>query len=510
MTSIDNIIDDFQFFYQKISEFYKSKSSAKEKWTKIATYMHDNNSLVIKVFTTIKQNDLRKQINLDYKTKFKQLEKQIDEESDTLVKSSFIILALHYLIYDLLTIKGNYDFSLNGQEQMQILKSINKQIIYYINVSVKNEQNIYFHAYILLYALESLFNKRFYVGVDFEYTNKKIQLAQLNFEHSISPSSIIMIVSPNELEIVMMDNFVNLIMCNKYIKKILHGSDSLDIPYVYNYMLQNDPEKIIKFTKGLIDTRFLCEYYKLTREQVTDNRCSIYDEDPARSAVYYFNVVSEEQQQKLTELLQSMPAPYDIVWNIHKMPKSQVLYAQYDVLFLKYFYYRIIHVATEDEESDLGKKAIIELYKHVLNEITQFVYLENNNITFLKAKCKEDVDVVNNYFIRKPSGILKMIDIYNQISTGLITTDPKVNIDNLQKVNHFKTSIMIIIKRIIYGFISQNCRVQKDKSTIWTDKLDNKFIFDFLKEMEFTYLFRMFKDLEKTLEVKVKAICSQK
>ena len=129
---------------------------------------------------------------------------------------------------------------------------------------------------------------------------------------------------------------------------------------MYTHILQTDPKKIIRFTRTLIDTRFLCEYYKLTRDEVSDSRCSIYDEDPTRSAIYYFKVISEEQQNELTKLLQSMPAPHDIQWNIHKMPESQTLYAQYDVFYLKWFYYKMIHDATEDESNaSWGKKQLL-------------------------------------------------------------------------------------------------------------------------------------------------------
>ena len=504
MITVDNINTDLQLFHQRILGIYQSDSLPTEKWTAIASYMHDNNATVVKAYTSIRKKDERTAINLDYKIDFAQLQNQISKESDELRKSSFIILSLHNMIYDLLSTEGNYYFTLNGQEEMAILK---KPLVYYVNLSSKPEQNVYFHAYILLYALESLFNKHFYIGIDFEYTNKKIQMGQFNFEHNVALQSIIMLVSPNDLEPVMMENLINIIICNKSIKKILHGSDSLDIPYVYDHMLAQDSEKIISFTKTLIDTRFLCEYYKLTRDQPSDYKCSIYDEDPSRSAVYYFGVISESQQNRLAELLQSMPAHHDIQWNIRKLPKSQVLYAQYDVIFLKYFYYRIIHMGTEDEASDSGKKDIIELYKHVLNEITRFVYLENNNVTYLRAKCKEEVNMVNNYFIRKPNAIIKLIDIYNQVSVGLETTHPRVIIDKLAKVNHFKVTIMTLIKRIVYGFISQKCRVYKDKSTLWADKLDNQFILDFLKEMEFNYLYAMYKELFKVLEIRVAAIC---
>ena len=353
MELINKAVTDFQLFCQKIQDYYQSDFSTGDKWKEIATYAHDNNGIIVNLFKNLKKNDSIGQIKIDYTSSLEDLNNQISLESDSIVKASLIVAIFHLIVYDLISQPGNYSSIMDGKEEMSILK---QDIVYYVCMSSKNEQNIFFHTYILLYALESLFNKRFYVCIDFEFTNKKIQLAQLNFEHDISLKSIIMIISPNELEDIMMQNFIDLIMCNTFIKKILHGSDSLDIPYVYTHMLADDPDKIIKFTRMLIDTRFLCEYYKLNRGVDSDNRCSIYDEDPGRSAIYYFKVVSDEQQVRLTELLESMPAPHDRQWNIHKMAISQAKYAALDVLFLKVFYYRIIHVATEDTDTDLGKE----------------------------------------------------------------------------------------------------------------------------------------------------------
>lgn len=511
MTSIDKsettfgkIIESFFKFHQTIIDYDKSSMSVTEKWNKISTYMHENNDIVVKVYNSIKKKDIRHDIKLDYSISQSQLQKKISSESENVVKASTIILSIHHIIYDLMQQEGNYTLVMDGKKEMSIL---NKKIMYYVNLSAKNEQNVYFHAFILTYALESLFNKHFYIGIDYEFTNKKIQLVQLNFEHNIALQSIIMMVSPNELEPVMTDNFINLIICNKYIKKILHGSDSLDIPYMYTQLLNNDEHKIFRFTRTLIDTRFLCEYYKLTREQDSDNKCSIYDEDSSRSAIYYFHVISTEQQERLAELLDSRPAPHDIAWNIHKLPQSQILYAMYDVIYLKYFYYKMINVATQDEQTDLGKKSVIELYKYVLNEITRFVYLERNNLTFLMTACKTQVDPLNNYYIKQKDGQLKMIDIYNKISVNLSTVNPVVNVDKMTKVNHFRTPVMTIIKRLVYGHISQWCRVYKDKTSMWTDKLYNTFIFDFLNKMEYKYLSKMFNELNIILESRVRLIC---
>ena len=504
MTSLDNnIITDFQIFYQKIYDIYGSDLDTNKKWTDIATYMNENNSIVKKIFSITKNIDIAKDILLDYESTISQLNDLIGLEADLMVKSSLIISALHNMVYDLLSQGENYYFMLNGTEEMAVLK---KDIKYFINISIKPEQNIYFHAFILVYALESIFNKRFYVGIDYEYTNKKIQLAQLNFEHKQDLRGIIMVVSPNELEAIMMENFVKLIICNKNIKKILHGSDALDIPYMYLHMLDNDSPKIIKFTKSLIDTRFLCEYYKLNNIGEHDNRCSIYDIEQNSSAIFTLGLITEEQQKKLSELMDSISP--DHVWNIHRLDRPQTQYAIYDVLFLKWFYYRIIYLATEKVESDLEKKATIEFYKKVIFELTQFTFLEKKNITYLLSKAKTEIDPINNYMVRKSNAILKLIDIYNDVSINITTGTPKTDIDKIMKVNYYKKPLSILLKRMTYAIISKKCRIYKDKNTIWDQKMDNQFIFEFLNTMEFYYLERMFREIEKILELRIKTICS--
>ncbi|BCS83332.1 hypothetical protein QLL95_gp0791 [Cotonvirus japonicus] len=511
MESISKPVTNFQLFYHNIYDIYISEMSDNDKWENIAMIINNNNEKFVEIFKIIKNKEILQEINIDYtnetKFDFNSMNDKISKESDDIVRVSLILSGLHALIYDLISKPGNYSFTFDGKQEMDILE---RDMMYYICISSKKEQNIFFHAYILLYALESLFNKRFYVGIDFEFTDNKIQMCQLNFEHSVSLKSIIMIVSPNDLEQVMMDNFINLIMCNTRIKKILHGSDAKDIPYVYTHMLDNDTDKIIKFTRNMIDTRFLCEYYKLNRKTSTDNRCSIYDEDPNRSAIYYFGVINTDQQNNLTQLLESMPSPHDIIWNIHKLPISQQRYAALDVLYLKVFYYKIINTATQDEDTDLGKKNIINIYKNLVNETTRFVYLDQYEIILLVTKCKEDVDVVNNYFIRNSTGIVKLIDIYNRVIIDLETISPRVNMDTFARINHFKRRIYTIIKRIVYGYISYRCKVYKDRSTVWVDKLDNDFIYDFLDKMKFHHLSKMFRDLSGTLETRIIEICSAK
>jgi len=500
---LDKYLGPYDQLYQSIIKIHNSNVSATDKWTQIATLMSSQSEIISNLYSALKKES-RKGIKLDYDFDKDQLATQIETEANSIIKVSLIITALHHVIYELMSTDGNYYFKLDGIKEMAVLK---KPLVYYISISIKNEQNIYFHAFILQYALESMFNKHFYIGIDFEYTNKKIQLAQLNFEHNVALQSMILIVSPNELEKVMNDNFVRMIICNKYIKKILHGSDSLDIPYMYEHLLENNPSKIRRFTRTMIDTRFLCEYYKLNKQEGSDYKCSIYAETKDSSTVYYFGVITEQKQDELAAMLDAMPPVHDIRWNIHKMPESQVLYAQYDVIFLKYFYYRMIYVATLDEETAARKKDIIQLYKHVLGELTQFGYLESRGITFLANKCKSEVDPMNNYMIRKPGGITKLIDVFNVVSLGINISDPKVSIDSLIKVNYYKTRINILLKKMTYTIISKKCRIHKDKLTLYTDKLDNQYIFDFFEEMGYLFLNKIFRSAESILESRIKPYC---
>lgn len=504
MSLINNQIIDFQLFHQKILDIYKSESDDVKKWEQISNVMNEQNDVPVKMYQTLIPQEMRPNIKLNYEIEFEQLQKQISEESEPVVKSSLIITSLHHIIYNLLDKEGNYQFIMDGKKEMQVLAN---PITYYISVYSKKEQNIHFHAFILQYALESLFIKHFYIGIDFEYTDNKIQLAQLNFEHASDLRSIIMIISPNELEPIMTENFITYIMCNKRIIKILHGADAKDLPYVYDHLLQGNPEKIIKFTKSMIDTRFLCEYYKLNKDEEIDNRCSIYNDEKYGSAVYYFGVISDQQQDKLAELLHSLPVPNEIQWYIKKLNTPQKYYAVYDVIYLKYFYYYIINKATRDEETDFGKKAIIMLYKHILNELTEFIYLERHSITLLLKQCKEEVNPVNNFFVRKNEEVIKLIDIFNQISPNITIANPRVNIENITKVTYYKSPTLIIIKRLVYGIASKRCKIYKDKKSMWINVLENQFIFDFFNDNKFNYLSKIFKEIENILISRIRTIC---
>lgn len=478
-------IASFHKIYDQVNAEYEKKDNIVTKWTIIAAIIHENHGTFLKIFRHLQEKELKK---LEYTDTLKNISGT--NEMDTVRD---IITNLHNIVYDLCSSEGNYYFALDGDKEMIILQ---KPLTYYINISKRNGQNILFHAFMLVYSLESLFHSTFYVGLDFEYTYRVIKLAQINFEHKSDRRSIIMIVGPTELEKNMTDDFIETIMCNSHCKKILHGSDSLDYPYIRDKMMENVSHKIIEFTNSMVDTRFICEYYKLSRDEPSDNKCSLYD------AFVYFGVITPEKLDQFTLMMENMGHPSDRVWDIHNLSKAQELYVQYDVLFLKYFYFKMISMATNDGKNDNEKKKILTLYKHIIYELTQFIYLENSNITTLLTQCKEEVDPCNNYMIRRQHGTFKLIDIFSSVTNGIMTED--ADIDMLSKVKAFSRVIALLLKKLTYTIISQKYTVQKTKTVMWGERLENDFVFDFFKEMPYIHLHKLFKDIEKILATRIK------
>ena len=498
---MDSYIVDFEPLCKSIYKKYQ-----KSDLLGVVQLLSENRILLRKIFKTLlisSIKDITINYDIDIDKNGDKIMSGIKQEADTLVKSSLIIAAIHHMLYNLLATKDNYYLKLDGQTEMQI---VDREITYYTYVSSKPELNIYFHGFILQYALESVFNKHFYLGMDFEFTNKKIELAQLNFEHNISDKSFIMIINPDQLEQSMSKDFIELILCSKSIKKIVHGSDAQDIPYIYDKLLDGDDQRIIKFTNSTIDTKLICDYYKVNSPVPTDEKCSIYD------AIRYFDVISTEMYDKLNDIVESMQPHQDIRWNIHHLPKAYVLYALYDVIFLKYFYYRMIMVATKSDSNAIEKKATMSLYRHVLFEMTQFIYLEKrydekSPETSMIIKCKLESDPINNYMIYFFKGgerkTMKLLDIFNQILPSIRITNPNFSFDTLLKVKYYAKKLTVILKKMAYTVISQNYTINKDKMTKWEVRLSNQYVFDYLDKLKYKYLLRTFKEIESIFNARI-------
>jgi hypothetical protein len=98
-----------------------------------------------------------------------------------------------------------------------------------------------------------------FIGCDFEFNrvqklSKDIALFQINLEDDTNEGTIF-IFYPPELNKEDCTTLIKL-LTDPYIIKILHGGESLDIPYLLNQLLENDTELIKKFFDTEVNKEF--------------------------------------------------------------------------------------------------------------------------------------------------------------------------------------------------------------------------------------------------------------
>jgi|SaaInlStandDraft_4_1057021.scaffolds.fasta_scaffold01721_10 hypothetical protein len=341
-----------------------------------------------------------------------------------------------------------------------------------------------FTLFLLFYAFESKIRHKkdnkdlSYLGIDYEFRLRKIALMQMNFERSpkMGPhTNYIWITYPLEFLDHTKSILLSYIMRNKLIYKILHGADSLDLPYMYQEMFGGDKNIILDFTSKVVDTRFLCEYYKLSKDD--GKACSIYD------ALLYFGTISQNKYDSLEKTHEYMGPVQDISWNVHKMSSHHLKYALYDVLFLMHFLFDIYKKAGKD----------IKCYG-LLNTITRFSYLEKREVTDIVKQMKKIVDPMNNYFILANNTKNTLMSIYTNIINTDVFKNININLNILLGVNYFRTQIIYLIKMIVYTVISQNFTIYINKHKKSDEALNIKGIINEISELKFPKLLVLVKE----------------
>jgi len=104
-------------------------------------------------------------------------------------------------------------------------------------------------------------------------------------------------------------------------KKILHGSESNDIPYIFNKLLQRDPNKILLFLNNFYDTRFICSFLSFPR-------CNLYQ------AMISCDIINNEKLLYLKNIEEKLGKIWKIKWNPFTLNSNEKLYALYDVVYL--------------------------------------------------------------------------------------------------------------------------------------------------------------------------------
>lgn len=347
--------------------------------------------------------------------------------------------------------------------------------------------------YIIFYNYDarSIKNKKLYTGVDFEFNQgRKIALCQVAFfPHRVN--KFIWVFDPNSLDTQRTQYLIKYLFTSKWVHKILHGSDSLDVPYLFQELFMNNHTYIYSFVTNITDTRFLCEYFKNSINNI-DKKCSIYD------ALLYFDTIDQQKYNELQNINKSMGPIQNQVWDVYNMNIYNLKYAAYDTLYLHRFYFDMLYRA---------KIKTPELYNsyQYIPLITRFIFLEKWDVSDLLNRIKSQVDPINNYLIKFDDKNITLTNIFTDVLKGLIIKSPDltINVNDLLNINYFRSSLMLLFKMVIYSIITDNFIVYENKNKTYTEKISLEDIFDTLK---FIHLDKLRKLIRRFYNASIKKI----
>lgn len=409
------------------------KSIKSKKITELTDILLDNYKLlfIIKTFKT-KINIDKFNINLYSKDDF--------SESNLLLMYKLVEKNFYHILN-----KCNF-LKLKTSEEVKNNESSGKYITIitdkYLNLKI-------FKCYLVIYYLNLNLNlKKSYLGLDFEFNTKKVALMQVNFEQidiNLFDTSLIFMFDPKQLSSNWKLFFVQKILCNLNCIKILHGSDSLDIPYLYSDLLYNNTKNIKKFNERFIDTKYLCEYKYYSNNQSL-GKCKIYH------VLKSYDIISEDKINELMENERNMGPIYDIIINVNKMSTPLIKYTLYDVLYL----FHLVHFFEKNIED-----------MDAINQMTQYIFMEKRQVTNLIPY--EEINKMNNYLIINNKNVIRLNDVFKKTFNNFILKNKKLN--NFLKINYFKNTLINLFKFISYQEI---CK----KSNVYSKISKNKILYD--------------------------------
>lgn len=299
--------------------------------------------------------------------------------------------------------------------------------IYYINVitNKKKEDNMISIINIIMNNYNNII-----IGIDFEFnkvskTDRDVALMQINIETNIA--GYIFILDPKLLSKNNKNKLIDFIT-KKEIIKVLHGSESLDIPYLFKQFFET-LEQIDNFCINLYDTKYYCDYNNL-QSNLQNNKCGIYD------LLYYYKIIDDTKIKYLDKLNKIIGPLYNIHIDIHKLNDNLLKYCYYDVIYLPSLIKKIL----------LNKN---DIYKILIPEISSIIHKYKNDD---KNIFNELIDII---------GKMNTMVINNKIAIEYFKEYIEKNplfFHNIDKINYFKKTIYVLIKLFIYNklFVNKN------------------------------------------------------
>lgn len=352
---------------------------------------------------------------------------------------------------------------------------INKNKEYNIFL-VKNNKDIDdMINFFILFKNDKKNNK--YIGLDFEFNSspdgKKIALFQINLEDSSNKARIYLFYPPDLNK--ENTNILKSLLMDSKIKKILHGAESLDIPYLFKNIFITSKERQL-FCNNLFDTRYMCEYMHLDLK--LNEKCKIY------SILLELKVITKDQYNNLLKNEEEMGPIYEVDIDVRNLDKNTMLYSAFDVLYLP----RLLEQFPEND-----------IYEKLIPQLTCFNFIDRYEDIFTKP-FSELLNKANNYFLFTSNNKkIKLIDVFNYYyftRKGIIL--------HFMEINYYKKFLETFIKFIIYKNVIKLYKVYM-KNDVLEDISK-----DLLKlEIEFTKINlpdnfnRFFSDLRKELKQEI-------
>lgn len=325
-----------------------------------------------------------------------------------------------------------------------------------------------------------------FMGIDFEFNTKKIGLMQILFEVHFKNRIVkkYYIIYPPNMNKKYVDFLKVKILANLKILKILHGSESLDIPYIvhdlYDYFYEKDLENLLDFFLSMVDTRYLCEYLNLANNK--PNICRLYD------LLLNYNVITTKERKLLDNNEKKMGAIYNINININNLTTELINYSIHDVVYLVDLYNTLkINIIKSNPKDyyllvDCLRYCFMERrYISNIGDDISLINMTNNYFYFLNKTDKKIIPLLTTIFDNlkqnKENEEVLNDDNYHKISLlqtyNIIINEFMASYDNAKyilNINYIKTNILNLLRFVVYHIIFKYYKVKS--SNVETFEID--------------------------------------
>ncbi len=333
-----------------------------------------------------------------------------------------------------------WDLVLNGSEEF--FPGLNNKTYYILKVDT--EEKIKKTIKIIKKFTENACTSTIphYVGIDFEFnkvrkSTKDVALMQINLESDDSSDGYLFVLYPPEFSPEDLRILKSLI-AEPTIIKILHGAESLDVPYMFTGLL--DDKKLVQgLCTNFYDTKYMCDYAHISEKKT--GKCSIY------YLLTENQVITQEKQNELESIEDTTGPIYEITIDIHNMDPGIFKYSLYDVIYLP----------------ELIKKYISKgiVYQKIIPQATSLLYKGRREIEPELSNLDKYVAQLNQYFIYDNKKEITLHEIWE--CYFYFISDSAGYLADLKQIPSLKRVFESLTKLVIYSLVADLFKINKSR-----------------------------------------------